>query len=66
MAVMLGYPVVSYVETLIFAGILRDIVDLFCALLFTLGGFFITKYPAKRASDAFCRIPIYVVGRKYG
>ncbi len=50
-AVMLGYPVVSYVETLIFAGVLRDIVDLFCALLFTLGGFF---------------IPIYVVGRKYG
>lgn len=44
---MLGYPVVSYLESLFLTGVLLSAVDLFLALLFTLGGLF---------------IPIYVVG----
>lgn len=47
---LLAYPVLSYVETLLFTGIWRDIVDLFLALFVTLGGLF---------------IPIYMVGKKY-
>lgn len=48
-ALILVYPIISYIETLIFAGIWRDIVDLFLALFLILGGLF---------------IPIYVVGKK--
>lgn len=47
---MLVYPIISYIETLFFTGIWRDIVDLFLALFLTLGGFF---------------IPIYIIGKKY-
>lgn len=50
MAMMLAYPIISYIETLLFPGILLDMVDLFVALLFTLGGFF---------------IPLYIVGNNY-
>ena len=47
--ILLGYPVISYVEALLFTGILRDIVDLPLTLLLTLGGFF---------------VPIYIAGRR--
>lgn len=47
---MLAYPVISYIETLLFPGILRDIIDLFFALLFVLGGFF---------------LPVYILGNRY-
>lgn len=50
LSVMVGYPVVSYLETLLFTGLLRDMVDLFVTLLLTVGGFF---------------IPMYIVGKKY-
>lgn len=49
-ALMVGYPVVSYIVTSLFTGILQMKVDLFLALFLTLGGLF---------------IPMYVVGRKY-
>lgn len=48
--IMLGYPVVSYVETIFFTGIWLAIADLSLALFLTLGGLF---------------IPIYAVGKKY-
>ncbi|MDE6518554.1 MAG: hypothetical protein K2L18_12040, partial [Acetatifactor sp.] len=47
---MLIYPIISYIETLLLTGIWQDIVDLFLALLLTLGGLY---------------IPIYIVGKKY-
>lgn len=47
-ALMLLYPVVSYVETLLFTGLCLAMVDLFLALLLILGGLF---------------IPIYIVGK---
>lgn len=47
---MLAYPIISYIETLFFSGIFRDMIDLFVALFFTLGGLF---------------IPLYIVGNKY-
>lgn len=46
---MLGYPLLSCVETLLLPGILLQMTDLILALLFILGGFF---------------IPIYVQGRR--
>ena len=49
-ALMLAYPLVSYLETLLLAGFLLGMVDLFLVLFFTLGGLF---------------IPIYIVGKKY-
>lgn len=49
-AIMLVYPIISYVETLLLTGILQMTVDLFLALLLTLGGLF---------------IPAYIVGNKY-
>lgn len=47
---MLGYPIISYIEALFFTGIGLDIIDLFVALAVTLAGFF---------------IPIYMAGKKY-
>lgn len=46
---MVVYPVISYMETLFFTGILQGMIDLFLALLLTLGGLF---------------VPIYIVGKK--
>ena len=51
LSLMLAYPVISYLETLLLAGIWLDIADLFLVLSLTLGGLF---------------IPIYIVARKYG
>lgn len=48
---MLSYPVISYIETIFFAGIWLETVDLSLALFLTLGGLF---------------IPAYIVGKKYG
>ena len=48
--IMLVYPIIGYIETQLFSGILRDIIDLYFGLFLTLGGFF---------------IPIYIVGNKY-
>lgn len=45
---MVVYPVISYMETLFFTGILLGMIDLFLALLLTLGGLF---------------VPIYIVGK---
>lgn len=45
---MLAYPIISYIETLLFPGILRDAIDLFFALFSVLGGFF---------------LPLYIVGK---
>lgn len=47
---MLAYPIINYIQTSFFSGIRRMIIDLFLALLFTLGGLF---------------IPAYAVGKKY-
>lgn len=47
---MVVYPVISYMETLFFTGILQGMIDLFLALLLTLGGLF---------------VPIYIVGKKH-
>lgn len=47
---MLVYPIINYIQTSFFTGIWQMIIDLFLALLFTLGGLF---------------IPAYVVGKKY-
>lgn len=47
---MLAYPIISYIQTSFFSGLWRMIIDLFLALLFTLGGLF---------------IPAYAVGKKY-
>lgn len=47
---MLGYPVISYIETVFFTGIWLEVADLSLALFLTLGGLF---------------IPIYAVGKKY-
>lgn len=49
-ALMVVYPVISYVETLLFTGILLAMVDLCLALLLTLGGLF---------------VPVYIVGKKH-
>lgn len=49
-AIMLAYPIISYIETLFITGIWKTTVDLFLALLLTLGGLF---------------IPTYLVGKKY-
>ena len=48
--IMLVYPIIGYIETALFSGILRDMIDLYFGLFVTLGGFF---------------IPIYIVGNKY-
>lgn len=47
---MLAYPVISYIETLLFTGTGQMVADLVSSLLLILGGLF---------------IPIYVVGKKY-
>lgn len=47
---MLVYPIISYIETLLFTEIWQMIVDLILSLFLILGGLF---------------IPIYVVGKKY-
>lgn len=47
---MVVYPVISYMEALFFTGILQGMIDLFLALLLTLGGLF---------------VPIYIVGKKH-
>ena len=49
-SLMLVYPIISYIETILFTGIRLMIVDLFFALLLALGGLF---------------IPTYIVGKKY-
>ncbi len=49
-ALMLAYPIISYMENLLFTGIRLMIVDLIAALFLILGGLF---------------IPIYIVGKKY-
>lgn len=50
-AILLGYPILSYVETKFFTGIMQYVIELPLTLFLTLGGFF---------------IPIYIVGKKYG
>ncbi len=50
-AILLGYPILSYVETKFFTGIMQYVIELPLTLFLTLGGFF---------------IPIYLVGKKYG
>jgi len=47
---MLVYPIISYIETLLFTEIWKMIVDLILSLFLILGGLF---------------IPIYVIGKKY-
>ena len=48
--IMLVYPIIGYIETQLFKGIMRDMIDLYFGLFVTLGGFF---------------IPLYIVGNKY-
>ena len=50
-AILLGCPILSYVETKFFTGIMQYVIELPLTLFLTLGGFF---------------IPIYIVGKKYG
>lgn len=53
---MLVYPIISYIETLILTGIWQDIVDLFFALFLTLGGLFIPMYlVGKNKNECFPR-----------
>lgn len=49
-ALMVAYPVINYVESLLFQGIWLMVTDLFLPLFFILGGLF---------------IPAYMVGKKY-
>lgn len=44
MALMLTYPLISYLETLFFTGMVRMAADLFLVLLLGLGGLFIPMY----------------------
>lgn len=37
--IMLVYPIIGYIETLLFTGILRDMIDLYFGLFLTIGGF---------------------------
>lgn len=49
--IMLGYPLISYLETLFLAGIWLDMVDLFLALFLLLGGLFIPLYAQGRRNS---------------
>lgn len=53
--IMVVYPVISYVETLLFTGILEGMVDLFLALSLTLGGLFVPIYMVAKPHAAYSK-----------